>query len=276
MQHTLQKMNLVFFSMTGITALLTAAETLQSTDHGEAERLGPVTAKLYIERGAADCTKQDWKEGITNFSEAIRLNPKDPLPYDWRGGAYCAILDWNKAISDFTQAIQLAPTNARVYLNRANAYRARHNIERAISDLTECLRINPKDANAHATRGACLCEKRQFERAVLDYKEAIRLDPRNPLPYNGIGWLRATCPVPAMRDGNEGIEFAKKACELTAWRQWQYVDTLAATFAESGDFKQALKYQKQAMEMNGVGDNERKVMRRRLSLYEGQQSYREE
>jgi tetratricopeptide (TPR) repeat protein len=268
-------MILLLFGLTGITGLLIAAETKQPTKRDEVGPPNPSTAKWHIERGAAHYNKQDWEKAITAFSEAIRANPMDPLAYDWRAAAYCARGDWNKAISDFSQSLHLTPTNARVYLSRGIAYRETHEIEKAISDFNECLRINPKDVMALGSRGVAFRENNQFERAMVDYREAMRLDPTNALVYNAIAWLRATCPVAAMRDGKHAVELATKACDLSDWTQWRCIDTLAAAFAEIGDFKQAVEYQKQAIEMNGVLDNERNEMRRRLSLYEQQQPYRE-
>jgi hypothetical protein len=41
-------------------------------------------------------------------------------------------------------------------------------------------------------------------------------------------WLRATCPNPAFRNGQQAVVDAKAACNLTQWDDWDYIDTPAA------------------------------------------------
>jgi hypothetical protein len=45
------------------------------------------------------------------------------------------------------------------------------------------------------------------------------------------------------------------------------VGTLGATYAEIGDFIQAIKYQSQAMSMEGVTEKERAEAQQRIDLY---------
>lgn len=263
----------------------------------------------HLARGLVYCRSQKWEEAISELSEAIRSNPSDALAYEWRGSAFFAKGNMDKAIEDFSRVIELNPASAIAYLNRANAYRALNNLSDALQDINECLRLsptnelaykcrasiyratgkfekaisdcttvlglNPGEVTAYIVRGYCYRMMGQPGKAIADYSEAIRLSPNNPEALNEMAWVRATSPVEAVRDGKEAIEMAAKACELTGWTIWQYVDTLAAAFAESGDFAKAIQYQKQAMNMQGVSKTDRKEMQFRLALYERRQPYRE-
>jgi tetratricopeptide (TPR) repeat protein len=257
----------------------------------------------------AYCKQRDWDKAIKELDEAIRVNPRDAAAYCYRGGAFCGSGELDKAISDFTRQIELDGTNGSGYFNRGSAYRAKRDFTNAISDLTQCLqlwptdalvyknraavndalgkfdeeisdwtlglRLGPGDATAYAIRGHAYYAKGQFGKALVDYREALRLERTNDLAYNNLAWLRATCPEAAMRNAVEAVDAGKKACELTGWSNWTRIDTLAAAFAEAGDFKQAARYERQAVGMEGPNKEEVEGMEGRLLLYERQKPYRE-
>jgi len=45
------------------------------------------------------------------------------------------------------------------------------------------------------------------------------------------------------------VDLATKGCELTDWKDPQIVSLLAGTYAGAGDFEQAVRYQKKAVEL---------------------------
>jgi len=61
---------------------------------------------------------------------------------------------------------------------------------------------------------------------------------------------------------------------LTQWKKWNCVGTLGAAYAETGDFTQAIKYQSQAMQMDGVNEKNRAEAQVRIDLYKQQKPYR--
>ena len=86
--------------------------------------------------------------------------------------------------------------------------------------------------------------------------------------------MRATCPEAEIRDGKEAVKLALKACELSHWKDWGIIDTLAAAYAEQRDFEQAIRYQKQALELAG-SSNAQENIKNHLALYEQRKPYRE-
>jgi hypothetical protein len=90
-----------------------------------------------------------------------------------------------------------------------------------------------------------------------------------------LAWFAATCPDEASRDGRQAVLDATRACERTFWKAEMTLDTLAAAHAEVGDFEQALKYQKQALECGDLPVNIRPKAEARLALYQQGKPYRE-
>ena len=110
--------------------------------------------------------------------------------------------------------------------------------------------------------------KGDFPNALADCRTLAQLTPRDPQGINLLATMLATCPDASVRNGKEAVEVATQVCELTGWKEPHCLATLAAAYAESGGFEQALKYQKQAMAMPGLNDSERKTMQTRLDLYQ--------
>ena len=239
----------------------------RETNHLSQSDQWVVEGALHVSDGAFD-------EAIADFSKAIESNPTNANAIFNRASVYRAKGDFEKSIAGFDTYILLNPTNAMAFENRASDFAGLGEFDKAIKDWSEGLRLNPNDATALAMRGFCYNNEQRFNDALKDYYRAIQIDPTNASAWNNLGWQRATCPIAAMRDGKEAVEAATKACDFSNWKNWTRVDTLAAAFAEAGDFQQAVKYQNQALNMIAAGDEERKAMQNRLALYQQQQPYR--
>lgn len=116
----------------------------------------------------------------------------------------------------------------------------------------------------------------QYTNAIDTLQQSILLNSKDHWLHNQLGWIKATCPDATVRNGSDAISAASKACELTEWRNWRYVDTLAAACAEAGDFKRAIEMQERALRAGNPTESEQKVMRERLSLYKQAQPFRAE
>jgi len=115
----------------------------------------------------------------------------------------------------------------------------------------------------------------QFTNAVNICREAIQSNPKDDWSYNLLAWIEATCPDSSLRDGKDAISLATKACELTHCKESSWIDTLAAAYAESGDFQRAIQFQEQALRTGNSTEPEQKAMQERLALYKQSQPYRE-
>ena len=85
--------------------------------------------------------------------------------------------------------------------------------------------------------------------------------------------FRATCEEAKYLDAKRAVELGLKACERSKWKAYAYVDTLAAAHAEAGNFAEAVRWQKRAIEI--APKSSRKEMTERLVLFEAHKPYRE-
>ena len=91
---------------------------------------------------------------------------------------------------------------------------------------------------------------------------------------NAVAWLLATCDDSAIRDGHRAVDLAEKAVAKTNRKDVTILDTLAAAYAEAGEFAKAVTVQKEAMAL--LNDQKQKAdFTSRLKLYESNTPYRE-
>jgi tetratricopeptide (TPR) repeat protein len=118
--------------------------------------------------------------------------------------------------------------------------------------------------------------REDYHRALTAYEEAVRDEPENATPLNNLAWLLSTCPDATLRDGRRAVELATRVCKLAERENSSFLDTLAAAFAETGDFKAAVETQREAMALLPKGDPNETSFRHRLEGYESQKPFRME
>jgi tetratricopeptide (TPR) repeat protein len=219
--------------------------------------------------------RQDYDLAITEFSEAIRLKPDYAEAYYNRGLAFDSKGEHDKAIADFGEAIRLKPDFGYAYDGRGVAEYLKGDYDKAIADENEAIRLDPNQARVYYNRGLACGRKGDVDNAFADFNEAIRLKSDFVEAYNSLAWLLAVCPDASVRNGGKAVAYAKKACELSEWKVPAILDTLAAAYAEVGNFDDAVKWETKCLESNPPKDALEKI-RQRLSLYEQRKPYHEE
>jgi len=120
------------------------------------------------------------------------------------------------------------------------------NKNKAVTDGKAAMGVeDPNRANLFYNQGVAWDIKGNFDQAVICYAKAIEINPRHARAHNSLAWLMATGPDGRYRNGAKSIECAESAVNLS--READFLNTLAASYAEAGHFEDAIKTQKSAI-----------------------------
>ncbi len=244
-------------------------------DYDEAINLDPKNAGAYVNRALALARQGDFEAAMKDYAKAIALNPRQWQAYFNRAAELKDSGKLREAVADLSQVINLNPEFAGAYVNRANIYVRQSELDKAIADYNAALQRDSTLTDIYISRAKLFLRKKKYQQAVSDLQTAVQMKTKRPeAALNSLAWLRATCPEPGMRDGKEAVQLAVKACDLSEWKDWGTIDTLAAAYAETGDFDQATNYQQCVLQMVNPPTDQRKLQQR-LALYREHKPYRE-
>ena len=228
-------------------------------------------------------TAQDRAANIPEFVNrppeqfvSIRQAFADYYTY-YRAGVQAASLRWfDLALEDFQEALRQNPDHGptRYWMGVCLA-KAGHD-EEAIGHLRKGLELEPDSARNHHLLGAVLTRKGRYEEGLAHLETALKANPRDGGLANNIAWVLATCPEARFRNGRRAVELATQVCAATGFQVPALLDSLAAAYAEAGDFDNAVRTATRALELARRDPaSSAQAIEARLQLYKAGRPYRE-
>jgi tetratricopeptide (TPR) repeat protein len=154
---------------------------------------------------------------------------------------------------------------------RAQIFRREGKYELAIQDCNEALRQYPGCVEAALLRASINVRLGKYAEALKEFNYLISLHPRPVTLARALSdraWFQATCPDSSFRNGQQAVKDAKAACSIMRWKDEDMIDTLAAAYAETGDFDSAVQYVSQALSVKGISPESAKVFREHLAWFQ--------
>jgi protein O-mannosyl-transferase len=200
-------------------------------------------------------------EALTHFQTALDIRLRSPesalshyrlslsLLHDDIGNALARMGRVGEAVNHFRQAVAFQPDYANALYNLGTALFREGFYDEAIEQWTIALSIRPDDAGLHTSMGNALIQKHQLRAALSHFERAAQIDPKAVIALNNRAWILAMCPDESLRDGRTAIQLAQRANALSGNKNAVFMRTLAAAYAEAGDFENAIGTARRAEEI---------------------------
>lgn len=257
-------------------------------DTSRAIELDSKNIEALLLRGSTLSELERYSDALADINKAIGISPTFGA-FQLRSMIYSQQQEFEKAIADIALLLNSDPENTMFLRQIAILFNANDEPSKAIKIYERLLKKDPKGSwdkkgnqekiaimqrraaslrglgDAHLSTG-------EHTKAVEDFQEALDLgikiqgleveeNVEEPSSLddgvlNNLAWVLATSPDDKVRNGKLAIDYATQAAELTEFKEAHILSTLASGYAEVGDFENAIKYIKDAIELNKAAGEE--------------------
>jgi tetratricopeptide (TPR) repeat protein len=237
----------------------------------------PASARAFNDLGVLLLQTDRAEEAASQFEKAAELKPDFAAARANLGGALAKLGRLDEALVQLRQALASDAGYAPAHYNLGLVLSRRGDAQGAIREWRSAIDLDPKYAEAHVSLGDALDAQGRTAEALAHWRDGLQLQPNDPPALRRVAWVLATSPDAAIRDGAEALAFAVKALELSGGKDAQGLDTLAAAYAEKGQFANAALTARRA-QARAAQENQPALAQEigaRIALYEAGQPFRD-
>jgi tetratricopeptide (TPR) repeat protein len=241
----------------------------------EALQINPDYADAHNNLGIVLLQKGATGEAVNHLQRALQINPDYADAHNNLGIVLLQKGATDEAIDHFQKALQIRPDYAEAYNNLGNALRRKGRLDEAIAQYQIALQLNAGYAEAHRGLGNALLQKGNVDEAITHFQDALQIKPADPASQNNLAWVLATSGQASLRNGAKALQLARQANTLTGGERPFILHTLAAAFAEAGQFPDAVETAQHALRLAQAQSDTRLAaqLRSEVKLYQAGKPY---
>ena len=211
-------------------------------------------------------------DAFDDVNRVIELHPTFAKAYSNRATLYVEAGESELALADYRKALEHDADLIAAHVGRGRVCHMLGRLDEALEHLNEAVKISGSSAQVVCSRADLHADLGHYEQALGDYALAVERDPAFAHAYRNGAWLLATCPDEEYRDVENAIQGAEQAIENGYGQRHAALDTLAAAWANAGEFEKAVRTEKEAIAE--APDDVVGAYQDRLELYESGRPYR--
>jgi tetratricopeptide (TPR) repeat protein len=190
-----------------------------------------------------------WRDSETLFRHALAVTRNNDVAENNLGIVFLQQGKVDEAISLLQSAVDLRPDNSPAHENLAKALLQKGQVADALIHYRKILELQPDNIEVHNIVGTVLTQQGRVGEGIEEWQKVLAIQPDNGNAMSNLAWVFATSPNQSLRDGHKAVELAEQALRLSGGRIPMLFRTLAAAYAESGRFTEAIKTAQQGIEL---------------------------
>jgi Tfp pilus assembly protein PilF len=262
----------LFIAATWAVADLTALYRHQRTILGTAAILviGALSLRAWVQTSY-------WRDSETLFRHALAVTTNNDVAENNLGIVFLGQGKVDEAISLLQSAVDLRPDNSPAHENLAKGLLQKGQVTDALIHYRKLLELQPDNIEVHNIVGTVLTQQGRVGEGVEEWQKVLAIQPDNGNAMSNLAWVFATSPNQSLRDGHKAVELAEQALRLSGNRIPILFRTLAAAYAESGRFAEAIQTAQQGIELaNSQGNSGLATeLQGNIALYQERQPLRD-
>jgi protein O-mannosyl-transferase len=195
------------------------------------------------------------------FQEAVRLGPSYDAANANLGTYYVNRKppQLDKGLECLKNAVRVNPHGAFHHANLGYVYMKRGEFDKAAAAFSDAIAIEPESDQYRLQLAEALQRQGKTSAAVAEYYKVLRLYPQHFPAMLQLAILMSTSPDASVRDGKKALEFARQVTELSKHTHPLALHALAASYAETGNFPEAVDTAKEAIAVADMHRNQQMV-----------------
>jgi tetratricopeptide (TPR) repeat protein len=218
--------------------------------------INPDSAEAHYNLGNAFLQQGQMDEAMAQYQKALAIKPDYAEAHNNLGNVFIHQERVEEAIAHFQKALTIKPDYADAHNNLGSAFLQQGRLDEAIAHYQKALAVNPAAADVHNHLGNTLIQQGRTAEALSHYQKALAIKPDDADVQNKLAWLLATSPEASLRNGNQAVELAQRANQLTGDKNPVILCTLAAACAEAGRFPEAVAIAQRALPLAEAQSNQ--------------------
>ncbi|PYK25849.1 MAG: hypothetical protein DME59_09315 [Verrucomicrobia bacterium] len=225
----------------------------------EAERavqLAPMDSEAHLNLAIA-AQRTDMERAIAEARRTIELGPENFSAYQLLMKCLVESKRYNEAVAFGPEWLAVSPFEVAAHSSLAVAMAQTGDVSAAARQLGYVMMLQPNAEEALAKLHQIVLSLAKAPDGLQRLRDIATNAPDSPRMLDELAWLLATYPDSNLRDGTEAVRLAESACALTDRRVPALLATLAAAYAETGDFSRGITAGEEALKRaQAIGDTD--------------------
>jgi len=238
--------------------------------------LNPLDGAAHLELAVALAGQGQMESALGEVRRALELGPENPAAWDFSLFCLSKLGRTDEAINAARDGLAVFPYRGELHHGLGLALRQEQDFVKAANHFAYALLLRPDLVDGRANFRLTLRQIGNAPDGLKRLQEVALFANDAPMILNEMAWFFATQPDATLRNGPEAVRLAEHACALAGRTAPEMLAALAAAYAESGRFSEAIKVAEEARARASGNPDMLNLTEKLLAAFQAGDAYHEE